>query len=105
MRRALARHVGGNAGLDVLDGPGWQPPAEVVEEGEVAVCTAFGRASVRGERVTHRGVGVQLRHGLWYLLVLRSGVWEMHHPPDVDPRRLIALVAPVTTEPGDVTSS
>jgi hypothetical protein len=43
---------------------------------------------------------MQLRYGrdeLWYLLEKRSGAWEMHHPPDVDPRRLVALVAPATT--------
>jgi uncharacterized Zn finger protein len=96
MRHALAWSAGGSAALEVLDGPGWQPPAEVAEEGRAAVAAAFGRASVRGERVTHLPAGVQLRYGrdgLWYLLVRRSGAWEVHHPPDVDPQRLVGLVA------------
>jgi uncharacterized Zn finger protein len=100
MRAALAWHLGGRAAFEVLDGPGWQPPADVVEEGRAALAAAFGHASVRGERVTHHGAGMQLRYGrdeLWYLLEKRSGAWEMHHPPDVDPRRLVALVAPATT--------
>ncbi len=70
-----------------------------MEEGAAAMVEAFGQASVRGERAGNRRAGVQLRHrhddGLWYLLVLRSGTWEVHHPPDADPRRLVALVAPV----------
>jgi hypothetical protein len=97
MRAALAWHLGGRTALEVLDGPIWQPPADVVEEGRAAVAAAFGRASVRGERVTHHEAGLQLRYGrdeLWYLLEKRSGTWEMHHPPDVDPRRLVALAAP-----------
>jgi uncharacterized Zn finger protein len=100
MRAALAWHLGGRAAFEVLDGPGWQPPADLVEEGRAAFVAAFGRASVRGERVTHHGAGIQLRYGrdeLWYLLEKRSGVWELHHPPDADPRRLVALVAPATT--------
>ena len=98
MRAALAWHHGGASALEVLDGPGWQPPPEVMEEGAAAMVEAFGQASVRGERAGNRRAGVQLRHGrdgLWYLLVLRSGTWEVHHPPDADPRRLVALVAPV----------
>ncbi|HEY0411501.1 MAG TPA: SWIM zinc finger family protein, partial [Candidatus Dormibacteraeota bacterium] len=55
MRTALAWHLGGRAAFEVLDGPGWQPPADVVEEGQAAVAAAFGRASVRGERVTRPG--------------------------------------------------
>jgi hypothetical protein len=98
MRAALAWHLGGRTALEVLDGPIWQPPADVVEEGRAAVAAAFGRASsVRGERVTHHEAGLQLRYGrdqLWYLLEKRSGTWEMHHPPDVDPRRLVALAGP-----------
>lgn len=68
----------------------------MVEEGRAAVAEAYGRASVRGERVTHLAAGVQLRYGrdgLWYLLVRRSGAWEVHHPPDPDPQRLVDLVA------------
>jgi uncharacterized Zn finger protein len=96
MRAALAWRAGGAAALEVLDGPGWEPPAEVIEEGRAAVAATFGRASVRGERVTHLPAGVQLRYGrdgLWYLLGRRSGAWEVHHPPGADPQRLIDLVA------------
>jgi hypothetical protein len=89
MRAALAWHLGGRTALEVLDGPIWQPPADVVEEGRTAVASAFGRASVRGERVTHHEAGLQLRYGrdeLWYLLEKRSGTWEMHQPPAVEQR-------------------
>jgi hypothetical protein len=107
MRAALAWHLGGRAAFEVLDGPGWQPPADVVEEGRAALAAAFGRAAVRGERVTDHGVGMQLRYGrdeLWYVLEKRSGAWELHHPPDVDPRRLVALVAPATAGTADASS-
>jgi hypothetical protein len=107
MRAALAWHLGGRAAFEVLDGPGWQPPADVVEEGRAALAAAFGRAAVRGERVTHHGAGMQLRYGrdeLWYVLEKRSGAWELHHPPDVDPRRLVALVAPATAGTADASS-
>ena len=52
--------------------------------------------SRRGDRVTHRGAGVQLRFGpdgLWYLLRRRGGLWEIHDPPEADPRALTAPIA------------
>lgn len=102
MRAALAWHLGGREAFEVLEGPSWQPPAEVVEEGVAALGAAFGQASASGDRVTHHGLGLQLRYGrdgLWYLLEKRSGAWEMHHPPDADPRRLVALVRRPTPSP------
>ena len=52
--------------------------------------------SRRGDRVTHRGAGVQLRYGpdgLWYLLRWRAGLWEVHDPPAADPQALMATIA------------
>ena len=94
MRLALAWRAGGHAALDVLEGPAWQPPAEDVDEGARALASIGGRVTVRGDRVTGMGGGVQLRYGRderWYLCVRRAGTWEIHDPPSADPRTLVPL--------------
>jgi len=96
MRLALAWRAGGRSTLEVLDGPGWQPAAEDVEEGARALRTIGGRVTVRGDRVTGASGAVQLRYGrdqLWYLCVRRAGTWEIHDPPAADPGALLPLVA------------
>ncbi len=95
MRLALAWAAGGAAALEVLDGQPWKPPAEEVEEGAAALRRAIGSVRVRGERVSSGARGFQLRlgrDGLWYLLVRRSGLWELHDQPAADPEALMPLV-------------
>jgi hypothetical protein len=96
MRLALAWRAGGDAALEALEGTGWQPAAEDVDEGARALAAAGGRVTMRGERVTGAGGGVQLRYGRderWYLCVRRAGTWEIHDPPSADPHALMPLVA------------
>jgi uncharacterized Zn finger protein len=95
MRLALAWAVGGAAALQVLDGTAWSPSSEDLEEGVTELRRIFSAVSVRGERVTCGAAGFQLRlgrDGLWYLLVRRSGVWEIHDPPAADPAALVSRV-------------
>lgn len=95
MRLALTWAAGGAAALEVLNGAPWKPPPQEVEEGSAALRRVSGGATVRGERVSNGRAGVQLRYGrdgLWYLLVRRSGVWEIHDPPAADPEQLMSLV-------------
>ena len=95
MRLALAWRAGGNAALEVLEGPAWYPAAEDVDEGARALGAIGGGVTVRGDRVTGAGGGVQLRYGRdgrWYLCVRRAGTWEIHDPPSADPHALVPLV-------------
>jgi uncharacterized Zn finger protein len=95
MRLALTWAAGGAAALEVLNGAPWKPPPQEVEEGSAAFRRVSGGVTVRGERVSNGRAGVQLRYGrdgLWYLLVRRSGVWEIHDPPAADPEELMSLV-------------
>jgi hypothetical protein len=95
MRLALTWAAGGAAALEVLNGAPWKPPPQEVEEGSAALRRVSGGATVRGERVSNGRAGVQLRYGrdgLWYLLVRRFGVWEIHDPPAADPEQMMSLV-------------
>ncbi len=103
MRRALAWAAGGTAALEVLQGAPWRPTAEDVDEGAAALRSALGEVTVRGERVTCGSRGIQLRlgrNGLWYLLVRRAGLWEIHDPPAADPGELVSLVTASGREAG-----
>lgn len=94
MRLALAWRAGGSAAVEVLEGEPWLPAAEDVDEGVEALQSVAGRVSVRGERVTGAGGGVQLRYGRdqrWYLCVRRAGAWEIHDPPSADPHALMSV--------------
>ena len=104
MRLALAWKAGGAGGVGTLDSPLWRPPREVMAEGVRAVRAATGvNVSPRGNRVTERHAGVQLRYGhdgLWYLFMRKSGTWELHVPPTSDP----ASLRPVMLELADAAS-
>jgi len=97
MRQALAWRAGGEQALEVLNGPSWLPPRAEMDEGVAVIREVLSRAvSARGDRVTDSRAGAQLRYGrdgLWYLLVRKSGSWEIHHPPAADPRSLVPALA------------
>jgi len=90
---ALAWAAGGSGALEVLNGTLWLPPREEMDEGVSVVRAALEQpVSVRGNRITHRGAGIQLRYGhdgRWYLLVRKSGGWEIHDPPTPDPASIL----------------
>jgi len=89
MRLALAWAAGSVGALEVLNGPVWLPPREEMDEGVSVVRAAMDQpVSARGNRITYSDAGIQLRYGrdgVWYLLVRRSGRWEIHDPPTPDP--------------------
>ncbi|MHB1640598.1 MAG: SWIM zinc finger family protein [Candidatus Dormibacteria bacterium] len=103
MRLALAWRAAGSAALDVLEQPLGRAPVETLAAGGRAMALLPGPSSQRGDRITNQQLGVQLRYGpdgLWYLLVRRGGVWEIHDPPASDPRDLVGpLAAPVGDAP------
>ncbi|MHB8333085.1 MAG: SWIM zinc finger family protein [Candidatus Dormibacteria bacterium] len=95
-RLALAWKAGGQGAVRSLDQRPWRPRSAVMEEGLGAVGRLPGHSSRRGDRITNQEAGVQLRYGpdgLWYLLVRRGGVWEIHDPPAADPRALVRAAA------------
>ncbi len=96
MRLALAWRAAGSAALDVLEQPLGRAPLETLAAGSRAMALLAGASSQRGDRITNRQMGLQLRYGpdgLWYLLVRRGGVWEIHDPPAPDPLDLVRPLA------------
>lgn len=92
MRLALAWRAGGAAAVEVLEQHQWRPPLEVVSVGTRAMGQLPGPNSQRGDRITNPKLGIQLRYGsdgLWYLLLRRGGVWEIHDPPGAEPEALL----------------
>ncbi len=93
MRLALAWAAGSVGALEVLNGPVWLPPREEMDEGASVVRAAMDQpVSARGNRITYSDAGIQLRYGrdgLWYLLVRKSGSWEIHDPPTPDPWSMV----------------